>query len=94
MNQKIADFFSIFMGVRKTLVMFSLLLISVVFRLKNLITGTELVELLKTTAISFFAANSVERVGETIKHYVSESSNKAALQVLSEEGVSSDGSEN
>lgn len=93
MNQKLADFFSIFMGVRKTLVMFSLIAISIVFRLKNLISGDELVELLKTTAISFFAANSVERVGETVKHYISESQENS-VETYSQEGTGQDGSEN
>lgn len=93
MNQKIADFFSIFMGVRKTLVMFSLIIISVIFRLKNLISGNELVELLKTTTISFFAANSVERVGETVKHYISESQQNS-IEISSQEGTEKDGSEN
>ena len=95
MNQKVADFFAIFMGVRKTLIMLSLILISVIFRIKNLITGVELVELLKTTAISFFAANSIERVGETVKHCVSESGEKIeSTELVIEDRVDENGSEN
>lgn len=72
MKQKLADFIAIFLGLRKTIVMFALLLIGIIFRMENLINGEQLVALLQSTTIAFFAANSVEHVGETIRHYVND----------------------
>ena len=86
MKQKLADFIAIFLGLRKTIVMFALLLIGIVFRIEELINGEQLVTLLQSTTIAFFAANSVEHVGETIRHYV----NSKGQQVTEEEAVVGD----
>jgi len=86
MTQKLSDFIAIFLGVRKTLIMFALLLIGIVFRIKGLINGDQLVSLLQGTTVAFFAANSIEHVGETIKHYV----NSKGEQVTEEEAVVGD----
>ena len=86
MKQKLADFIAIFLGLRKTIVMFALLFIGIVFRIEELINGEQLVDLLKATTIAFFAANSVEHVGETIRHYV----NSKGQQVTEEEAVVGD----
>ena len=86
MNQKLSDFIAIFLGVRKTVVMLALLVIGIVFRIKGLINGGQLVSLLQSTTIAFFAANSVEHVGETIKHYI----NSKGQQVTEEEAIVGD----
>lgn len=57
-------------GVRKLIVMYSLLSIAVGFRLSNHINGSEMVELLKVTGAAFFAGNLVERVTEVIKEHI------------------------
>jgi len=88
MGQKLSDFMAIFLGLRKTIVMFALLIIGIVFRVKGLINGDQLVSLLQSTTIAFFAANSIERVGETIKHYV----NAKGQSVTEEEAVVGDSS--
>ena len=91
MKQKIADIVAILLGFRKTAVMIVVLVIGVIFRLKSLIDGGQLVTLLQGTVIVFFAANSVEHVGETIRHYVN-----AKGQVVTEEEavVGDDGGSN
>lgn len=76
MTQKLADFIGALLGLRKTIVMFSLLIIGIAFRISNLINGAQLVDLLKATTIAFFAANSVERVGETVKTYINANGQK------------------
>ncbi len=86
MKQKLADFIAIFLGLRKTIVMFTLLLIAIVFRIEELINGEQLVDLLRYTVIAFFSANSIEHVGETIRHYV----NAQGQQVTDEEAVVGD----
>ena len=68
---KIADFIDELVGIRKTAVMILLIAISVVFRITNFIDSAGFVVLLQNTVVAFFASNSIERVGETIKHYVS-----------------------
>lgn len=70
MTQKLADFLAVFLGLRKTIMMFALLFLGIIFRLKGYIDGAQMVDLLKGTTIAFFAANSVEHVGETVRHYV------------------------
>jgi hypothetical protein len=88
MTQKLSDFFAIFLGLRKTLVMLILLAIGIVFRVKNLIDGDQLVSLLQSTTIAFFAANSIERVGEVVKHSI----NAKGEDVTEEEAVVGDSS--
>jgi hypothetical protein len=90
MTQKLADFIAIFLGLRKTLVMGILIAIGIIFRVKGLIDGNQLVALLQGTSIAFFAANSIEHVGETIKHYV----NSKGQQVTEEEAVVGDSGSN
>jgi hypothetical protein len=70
MTQRLADFIALVTGLRKFLVMAGLMAIAVMFRIYGYISGGEMVDLLKNTAVAFMAANSVERIGETIKHYV------------------------
>lgn len=49
-------------GLRKWSIMFLLLLVAIVFRITDLLTGVEFVSLLKGTAIAFFSSNAVEHV--------------------------------
>lgn len=49
-------------GLRKWSIMFLLVVIGVVFRVNDLLTGVEFVALLKGTAIAFFSSNAVEHV--------------------------------
>jgi hypothetical protein len=91
MNQKLADFIAITLGFRKTAVMIALIIIGVVFRVRGLINGDQLVSLLQGTTISFFAANSIEHVGETIKHYVN---SKGQAETEEEAVVGDSGSNN
>jgi hypothetical protein len=86
MRQKLADFIAIFLGLRKTLIMLSLLVVGIIFRIEELINGEQLVTLLQGTTIAFFAANSVEHVGEVVKHYI----NAQGQQVTEEEAVVGD----
>lgn len=70
MNQKIADFFNIFLGLRKTLVMLLLMAIAVIFRVKGYLSGDNVVDMLKATTISFFGANSVEHFTAMVKEHL------------------------
>lgn len=70
MKQKFAEFFMLLMGFRKLLIMLLLFVIAIWFRLKGLMVGGDVVELLKGTVIAFFSANSVEHLTATVKEYV------------------------
>jgi len=49
-------------GLRKWSIMFLLIVISIIFRVTDLLTGLEFVALLKGTAIAFFSSNAVEHI--------------------------------
>ena len=68
MIERIRD---LLIGFRKYSIMVIIILISVSFRLTNLINGSEMVELLKITSAAFFAGNMVERITEVIKSKIS-----------------------
>ena len=54
-------------GLRKWSIMFLLVVVAIVFRVTDLLTGIEFVSLLKGTAIAFFGSNAVEHVKSAIK---------------------------
>lgn len=69
MRQKLAEFLNVFFGLRKTIVMFTLIVIGILFRLYGLLSGAEFVDLLKSTTLGFFSANMIEHLTTTVKTY-------------------------
>jgi len=49
-------------GLRKWSIMIFLVLIAIVFRINNLLSGVEMVDLLKATTIAFFSSNAIEHM--------------------------------
>jgi hypothetical protein len=70
MKQKIAEFINIIFGFRKFILMLILYVVGIIFRIKNLLNGTEMVNLFSSTTIAFMGANSVEHLMTTVKEYV------------------------
>lgn len=70
MKQKIAELINIIFGFRKFLLMMLLYLIGIIFRIKGLVNGAEMVDLFKTTTIAFMGANGVEHLMTTVKDYM------------------------
>lgn len=70
MRQKIAELINIIFGFRKFLLMLLLYIVGIVFRLNNLVTGAEMVDLFKTTTIAFMGANGVEHLVTAVKDYM------------------------
>lgn len=62
MKRKLAELINIIFGFRKFLLMLFLMLIAIIFRVKDYLNGAEMVDLLKTTAIAFMGANGVEHL--------------------------------
>lgn len=70
MQQKIAELINIIFGFRKFLLMLVLYLVGIIFRVKGLVDGAEMVDLFKTTTIAFMGANGVEHIVTTVKSYM------------------------
>jgi hypothetical protein len=76
MGQKLAEFLNILFGFRKTIIMVLLFAVGIVFRLMNLVNGSEFVDLLKSTSVAFFAANGLEHITTTVKEYINSKGQK------------------
>ena len=70
MIQFIINFLNALQGLRKTVVMGILIVLAVVFRIKGLISGDNMVQLLQGTTIAFFTANGLEHMTSTVKEYI------------------------
>lgn len=81
MKQKLAEWINIIFGFRKFLVMLIVFIIGVIFRLKGLISGSEMVDMFKAISISFFGANTVEHIVATVQGYVASKDAQRASQV-------------
>lgn len=62
MKQKIAELINVIFGMRKFILMVVLYVVGIVFRVKDLLSGAEMVDLFKSTTIAFMGANGVEHV--------------------------------
>ena len=70
MKEIVAQWIQVIFGFRKFLLMLAILVVGVAFRIKGLVNGTEMVDLLKATTISFFAANGLEHLAGVAKDFV------------------------
>lgn len=82
MTQYIINFLNTLQGLRKTMVMLSLILLAAVFRIKGYIDGNNMVDLLKGTVIAFFSANGLEHITTTVKEYVNSKGKKVEENVV------------
>lgn len=57
MKDKMEQFFQSLTGIRKLAVMLLILIIACFFRLNGMVSGAEMVDLIKTTAVTFFGSN-------------------------------------
>ena len=53
-------------GLRKWSIMFLLVVVGIIFRVTDLLSGVEFVALLKGSAIAFFSSNAVEHIKTAI----------------------------
>ncbi len=67
MKEKLAEFLNVFFGLRKVIAFFILFAVSIVFRVKGLVSGAEFVDLMKNVTLAFFAANGVEHIVAAVK---------------------------
>jgi hypothetical protein len=69
MKDKVIEIVELLIGLRKFLIICALYIIGVVFRIKNLISGAEMVDMMKNTTIAFMASNGIERATSMIGSY-------------------------
>lgn len=73
MKEKIAELINVVFGFRKFLLLLALYAIAVVFRVKGLLSGDEMVRLIEPTTIAFIGANGVEHIVAAVKdHYAAQ----------------------
>jgi hypothetical protein len=82
MKEKVAEFINVIFGFRKFIIMLLAMLIAIIFRMKGLINGENMVDLLKATIISFFGANGVEHIMAVVKDYAAAKGQKIAGEAL------------
>lgn len=70
MRQKLAELIDIIYGFRKFIAFLLLFVISIVFRVQDLINGQQFVDLMKDVALAFFAANGIEHFTDMAKGYL------------------------
>lgn len=68
-KQALIDFLNTFMDLQKAIVMLLLMLMGIVFRLENMISGAELVDLLKNTVVAFYAVQATAHIVSSVKAY-------------------------
>lgn len=69
MKQKIAELINVIFGMRKFILMLMLYLVGIIFRIKGLLDGAEMVDLFKATTIAFMSANGIEHLVEGVKSF-------------------------
>jgi hypothetical protein len=70
MKEKIAQVYELLFGFRKFIVALLVLVVSIVFRTKALLSGGEFVDLVKAVTLGFFGCNSVEGILEVVKDHL------------------------
>jgi hypothetical protein len=70
MKQKIAEFFLILQGFRKFLICLLILLVSIGFRIKGLLGGSEFVDIAKNVTLGFFGSNTAEGLFSVVKEHL------------------------
>ena len=70
MKERIIEFMTVFLGVRKFVAWSFLFVIAIIFRLKGYVDGAQFVDLSKATFLGFVAGNSVEHFANTAKSYL------------------------
>lgn len=89
MIQYIVDFINVFQGLRKTVVMLAVLIVTCVFRVKGYLAADNMEGILKSTVVSFFATNGIEHYTSMIKERLIANGTKIAtteIESKTEEG--------
>jgi hypothetical protein len=89
MAQYLVDFLNGFQGLRKSIVMLTLIVITSVFRVKGYIGPDNFEGLLKATIVAYFGSNSVEHYTAMVKERIL--ANNKTVAVTSIESTTQEG---
>jgi len=81
MTSALINFFSVLSGFRKFIIMVALLIVGIIFRITDLLNGTEFVNLLSGTVIAFFSANTMEHFTSIAKDWIASKTEAAPAKV-------------
>lgn len=70
LSERAKNILSFLNGFRKFIVMLLLVVVAVLFRLTNYLSGAEMVDLLRYTAVAFMGANTVEHVMNGVRDWI------------------------
>lgn len=84
MADYLVSFLNIFQGLRKTIVMLTVLIVACVFRLKGYIGPENWTDVIKATVISFFASNACEHYTSMIKERLTAKGQKVEVEEIEE----------
>lgn len=70
MKRKIAEIINVLFGFRKFFLMIFVMSVALIFRVHNLINGSEMVDLIKQVAIAFMGANGVEQIVTAVQSHM------------------------
>lgn len=70
MKEKIAEWLLVIQGFRKFIICLLVLLVSIVFRTKALLSGSEFVDLAKAVTLAFMGTNSMEGLFSVVKEHL------------------------
>ena len=90
MAEYIVDFLNSFIGLRKTIVMLALLVVSCIFRIKGYIGADNWEGVLKSCIVAYFASNSIEHYTAMVKEKLN-SQGKEILTTEIDSKTESDG---
>lgn len=70
MKEKIAELYQLLFGFRKFIITLLVVVVSIIFRTKALLSGGEFVDLVKAVSLGFLGTNSVEGITTVIKEHL------------------------
>lgn len=71
MKEKLAEWLLVIQGYRKFLIALLIIVVSIVFRSNNLLSGVEFVDLVKSIGLGFLGTNSAEGLISVLKEHLS-----------------------
>lgn len=86
MKEKVVEWLNVLMGFRKFLAWFSLFIVGIVFRIDNMISGEQFVDLVKATFAGLVAGNMTEHLVSFGKDYMASKTSKTPDPAPTDDG--------
>lgn len=73
---KLKNLVALLNGFRKFSVMMTLVMVAIIFRVYEFISGSEFVDLLKNTAVAYMSFNGLEHMTKTVSEWIKNKAKK------------------